>query len=97
RWKCAQQVIKNEIPECVVTFGLDGVSLSPENLVDALTLRILGRTPSSSAVQTLIIMAAGGRRHTVPLPSDLADERAHLIAEILALSPQFQVKSHAEA
>ena len=97
RWKSAQQMIKNEIPECVVKLGLDGLSLSPENLVETLTKKILGSTPPRSTLQTLTVMSAGGRRNSVPLPSDLVDERALLIAEILALSPQFQVKSHDEA
>lgn len=97
RWKFSQQILKNEIPECVIKFGFDGLSLSPESLAETLTVKLLCRIPKKSTVLTLTAMAAGGRRNTMALPSELVEERALLIAEILALSPLFQVKSHDEA
>ena len=95
RWKTAQQIIKQEIPGCEIQLpeSLKGKEFSPEALVAQITRALFFKDVDKDFMRILATFAAGGRRLDAPLPAELVNDRALIIAELCILSPDFQVRS----
>jgi len=95
RWRTAQQIIRQEVPGCPIKWPdtLKVSETSPQILSKVLFEAILMREPDKQFLETLTLLAAGGRRTQTALPTELLEERIQLVAELCVLSPEFQVRS----
>ncbi len=92
RWKVAQQILSSQIIGCEVELRASKDPVTPEGLASEVGRRLLGPRMSEVLRAQLVQRAAGGRRVDMDLPEQLLPARAVQIAELVVMSPEFQLR-----
>lgn len=92
RWKVAQQTLSMLVPASGIEAELSKLPQTPENLTIALGRRLVGPRMTDTLREHVVKLAAGGRRTDFTLPAQLVGQRVLQVAEVIAMSPEFQVR-----